>query len=211
MKNIIRMAFAAFISLCAPFTASAQLNNLLKNTAGSLLGSDNAANAVTNIVTNLLGNEKLSEQNLVGTWIYEEPCVVLESQDILGKLGSTLITNKIIAQETKALQKIGFTKGKVVLTLNQDKSGSIKVGQRTTPLSWNVSSSNLTLTILTRDIKINAKLKTNNLQLAMNADKLLSLVSAAATGAAKVNNNFGVISTLLNKYNGLYLGLKFKK
>ncbi len=215
MKKLIRIAFAVVFVLTAPATANAQLSDVLKNTAGSLLGNSNVGNVagdvVGDIVANLLGTNKLTEENLVGTWTYSEPCAVMESEDVLGKLGSSVITNKLEQEQEKLLTKVGFTAGKVVLVLNKDKSGTITVGTRTIKLSWAVSESNLNLTILRRTIKVNANMEGGNLQLAMNADKLLDLVSTVTTKVSKVSSSFGTISKLLEKYEGLYLGLKFKK
>ncbi len=209
------MAFVAVFALTAPVAANAQLGNVLKNTAGSLLGNSNLGNVagdvVGDIVSNLLGTNKLTEDNLVGTWTYSEPCAVMESEDVLGKLGGSLITSKIEEEEAKLLNKVGFTAGKVVLTLNKDKSGTITVGNRAINLTWAVSESNLHLTILRQTIKVNANMDGGNLQLAMNADKLLQLLNAVTSKAGSLSSSFGTISKLLNQYEGLYLGLRFTK
>ncbi len=208
MKKIMKVALAAMMML-APKAANAQLN--LGNIAGALLGGSDAASTVTDVVTNLIGNKKISDKNLVGTWTYSEPCVVMESENVLSNMGGTVLANKIEQQEKKALEKVGFKAGKVVLTLNQDKSGTITVGKRTTNVTWDVNESNLQLTYLTRTISINAKLSGGDLQLAMNADKLLNLVSSTASAASSLSSSFGIISNLISSYDGLYLGLKFTK
>ncbi len=213
------MAFVAVFALTAPMTANAQLGDVLKKGAGSLLGNSKLGNVagdvvgdvVGDIVSNLLGTNKLTEDNLVGTWTYSEPCAVMESEDVLGKLGGSMITSKIEEEEAKLLSKVGFTAGKVVLTLNKDKSGTITVGKRTIKLTWAISESNLCLTILRQTIKINANMESGNLQLAMNADKLLKLLNTVTTSAGKLNSSFGTISKLLSQYEGLYLGLRFTK
>ncbi len=215
MKTLFRMALVAVIALAAPSTANAQLGDILKNTAGSLLGDSKLGNVagdvVGDIVGNLLGTNKLTEENLAGTWTYSEPCAVMESEDVLGKLGSSVITNKLEGEQAKLLNKVGFTAGKVVLKLNKDKSGTITVGKRTLNLAWEISGSDIIFTILTRNIKVNANMSGGNLQLAMNADKLLELVNVVTAKVSKISSNFATISKLLNKYKGLYLGLKFTK
>lgn len=212
MKKMIRMALMAAMMMVAPVAANAQLSNILKG-AASVLGNSAATSAATdmagNLLGNLLGTDKLTESNLVGTWTYEEPCAVLESKDVVGQLGSSLITNKLVKSQKKALEKVGFKAGKVVLVLNQDKSGTITVGKRQMNLTWGISRSNLTLTFLTQTMQINANMKGGNLQLAMNADKLLTLAGSATAMAGKLNSSLGTVSTILSKYDGLYVGLKF--
>lgn len=215
MKKMFRMALVAIMMMVAPVAANAQLSDILKSTASGLLGNGAATGAATDLASNLLGNllgtNKLTESNLVGTWVYEEPCAVLESQDILGQLGSTLITNKLVKKEKKALEKVGFKAGKVILVLNKDKSGVMTVGNRQMNLTWGVSGSNLTLTFLTHTIKINANMNGGKLQLAMNADKLLTLAGSVTAMASKLSSSMGTVSKLLSKYEGMYVGLKFAR
>ena len=77
--------------------------------------------------------------------------------------------------------------------------------------TWSVEGTNLVLTILGKSIKINANLSGGNLQLAMNADKMLTLLNAVTTQASALSSSFGTLTSLLKKYDGVHLGLKFAK
>ncbi len=207
----MKAVLVAVVALGISQTASAQLGNLLKNAANSVTGSSSAGNVVSNVVSNLLGTSKLSESNLVGTWSYSGPCVVLESDNVLSNIGGSVMTSKVESKFGNVLQKVGFKPGKVGLTLNEDKSFVMTVAGKKTQGTWSVSGSNLVLTILGKSIKINGKMSGGDLQLAMNADKMLSLLGTVTQSASTLNSTFGTVSSLLNKYKGLYLGLKFSK
>lgn len=216
LKTIL---MAAVLLLVAPKAAQAQSN--LGKLADKLLGggsSDDgniagniAGDVVGDLLGNLLGTNKLNEKNLVGTWTYSEPCTVLESEDVLSNIGGKVIESKVEAQQKKVLEKIGFKPGKVVLVLNADKSGSMTVGKRTTNFTWEVDESDLKLTFLARAHSINAKLTGGNLQLAMNADKMLGLLNSTMSAVGNLSSSMGVLSSLLSNYKGLYLGLMFTK
>lgn len=212
MKKMMKMAVAAIIALGLSQTANAQLSNLLKKTASSAVSSSTATNVVSNLVGNLLGTNKLNEKNLVGTWTYSEPCVVLESENVLTNIGGTVVTSSIEQKFSNVLKKAKITPGKVVLKLNSDKSFTMKVNGKTTSKgTWSVSGTNLVLTMLGKSIKINASLNAGKLQLAANASKMKDLLTTGLGAASSISSSFGTVSNLLKKYNGLYLGLKFTK
>lgn len=212
LKTIL---MAAALLLVAPKAAQAQ--SKLGKLAGTLLngGSSDAGSIAGDVVGDLLGNllgtNTLNEKNLVGTWTYSEPCVVLESDDVLSNIGGKVIEKKVEAQQKKMLEKIGFKPGKVVLVLNADKSGTMTVGKRTTPFTWSVDESDLKLTFLAREHAINAKISGGKLQLAMNADKMLGLLNTTMSAVGNLSSSMGTLSKLLGNYKGLYLGLMFAK
>lgn len=212
LKTIL---MAAALLLVAPKAAQAQ--SKLGKLAGTLLNggaseeSNVASDVVGGLLGKLLGTDKLNEKNLVGTWTYSEPCVVLESDNVLSNLGGKVIENKVEAQQKKVLEKIGFKPGKVVLVLNSDKSGTMTVGKRTSNFTWSVADSELKLTFLAREHAINAKISGGKLQLAMNADKMLGLLNSTVSAVGNLSSSMGTLSSLLTKYKGLYLGLVFTK
>lgn len=211
MKKMMRKALVAIMALGLSQTAHAQLGNMLKKAAGGVANSSTAGSVLSSVVSNLLGTSALSESNLVGTWTYNGPCVVLESDNVLSNIGGTVVTSKVEEEFGSALKKIGFTQGKVVLTLNEDKTFSMTVAGKPVKGTWSVEDSNLVLTVLGKAIKINAKLSAGQLQLAASADKMLTLLNTVMGSASSVNSTFGTVSKLLANYKGLYLGLKFSK
>lgn len=196
--------------------ANAQLGNILKNAAGSLLGgsstSETAVGAVTDIVGNLLGKNKVTESNLTGTWTYSEPCVVFESENVLTQLGSTAVSSKIENTMSAQLTKIGFTKGKVVLTLNEGGKGVVTFNGKSVNVEWAVSGNTLILTypMMQKSVSMNVNMTGGNLQVAMNAEKLLTFITGMSEKVS-VTSTLQSISAMIKNVKGLYLGLKFTK
>lgn len=213
--NARNILLAVALMLATPKAVHAQSN--LGKLAGALLNNagdddkESKGGVLGDLLGNLLGTDKLNEKNLVGTWTYSEPCVVLESDNVLSNIGGKVIENKIEAQQKKVLEKIGFTPGKVVMVLNEDKSGTMTVGKRTSKFTWAVEDSELKLTFLARTHTINAKLTAGKLQLAMNADKMLGLLNSTASAVGSLSSSMGALSKLISNYKGLYLGLMFTK
>ena len=212
-RNIIKFALVA-MTMLAPLTASAQsVLDGLKQVVTGVTGSEEATNAIANVVGNILGTSKVNEKSLVGTWKYTQPCVAFESENALSKLGSSVASSKVQSKLKKGLEKAGVKKGKVTLTFNEDKTFTMKVGSKSQSGTYAVSGSNLTLTFnyTGRTITMNVKQQLGQLQIAMKADKMLQLINIVAAKASAFSSQMGIISALLGSYSGMYLGMEFSK
>lgn len=215
-KNMLKVAFMALgIMLCNH--ANAQLSDILKNAAGTAVnkatGSSTAGNVAADLLGNLLGTTAVSEKNLVGTWTYTQPCVAFESENVLTSVGASVVSSKVESTMKNGLTKVGFTSGKVVMTLKEDKTGVIKYNGKGVDVNWAVDDTNLKITfpLLNQGVTMNAKLSGGELQVAMKADKLLALLNAITQKAGTVNSQLGTLGTLTKNVKGMYMGLKFTK
>ena len=215
-KNMLKVALLALgMMVCG--NANAQLSNVLKSVAGTAIskatGNSTAGDVASDLIGNLLGTSKVSEKSLVGTWSYNQPCVAFESEDVLTTLGSSMVSKKVESTMQKGLTKVGFNSGKVVMTLKEDKTGTIEFNGKNIIVNWVVDGSDLKLTfpIVDKGVTMNAKLSESELQLAMKADKLLTLLNTITEKTSTVNSSLGTLNTLTKNVKGMYMGLKFTK
>ena len=215
-KNMLKVAFVALgRMLCG--NANAQLSNILKNMAGEAVnkatGNSTVGNVAADLIGNLLGTAEVTEKTMVGTWSYSQPCVAFESENVLASVGSSLVSTKVEKTMQNGLTKVGFTSGKVVMTLNEDKTGTIQYNGKPVNINWAVEGTNLTLTfpIINKGVTMNVKQTGGELQVAMKSDKLLTLLNAITEKAGTVNSSLGTLNTLTKNVKGMYMGLKFTK
>ncbi|MBO7069551.1 MAG: DUF4923 family protein [Bacteroidaceae bacterium] len=215
-KNMLKVAFMALgIMVCSH--ANAQLSDVLKNVAGAAAskatGNSTAGNVVSDLVGNLLGTTTVSDKSLVGTWSYSQPCVAFESENVLASLGSSVVSSKVETTMKNGLTKIGFTSGKVVMILKEDKTGTISFNGKGIDVNWAVEGTDLKLTfpMIKKGVTMNAKLSGGELQVAMKTDKLMTLLNAITQKAGSVNSSLGALNSLTKNVKGMYLGLKFSK
>lgn len=213
---MLRVAFVALgMMFCG--NANAQLGDLLKNVAGEAInkatGNSTVGNVAADLVGNLLGTAEVTEKTLVGTWSYSQPCVAFESENVLATLGSSVVSTKVEKTMQNGLTKVGFTSGKVVMTLNEDKTGTIQYNGKPVNINWAVEGTNLKLTfpIVNKGVTMNVKQTGGELQVAMKSDKLLTLLNAITEKAGTVNSSLGTLNTLTKNVKGMYMGLKFTK
>ena len=215
-KNMLKVAFVVLgMMLCG--NANAQLSNILKNMAGEAVnkatGNSTVGNVAADLIGNLLGTAEVTEKTMVGTWSYSQPCVAFESENVLASVGSSLVSTKVEKTMQNGLTKVGFTSGKVVMTLNEDKTGTIQYNGKPVNINWAVEGTDLTLTfpIINKGVTMNVKQTGGELQVAMKSDKLLTLLNAITEKAGTVNSSLGTLNTLTKNVKGMYMGLKFTK
>lgn len=205
------------LAMAGSLQADAQLKNLLKNVAGeavnSATGNSTAGDVLGGLASKLLGTDKLNADNLQGTWTYSEPCVAFESESLLTSVGSSLASKKVETTLAKQMTRLGFTAGKMTLTLNADSTGTVNLNGKDVKVTWSVSETDLILTfpLTKKSVHMNAKLSGNSLQLAMSTDKLLTLATAITEKASTVNSTLGTVNSLMKNIKGMYVGLKFTK
>lgn len=175
--------------------------------------SNNTVNKLTDIAYQLLGTGKVSANSLQGTWVYDEPCIAFESENVLASLGGVAASTKLENSLSNILNKVGFTAGKIQLTLNADSTGCIAAGSKKTEFKWSIKESNLALTfpVTGKTVQMNAKISGNTLRMAMNADKLLAIITTVSEKASSINSTAGSINSLVKNVKGMYVGLKFTK
>ena len=139
MKCMVVLMMTMTISM----HAHAQLKNILKNVASEAISTATSGSAASDVLnglaSKLLGTDTICSKNLVGTWTYTEPCVTFESENLLTSVGSTLAGQKVESALAKQLTAIGFTKGKLVLTLNADSTGVISLSGKEVKINPNRS------------------------------------------------------------------------
>lgn len=168
-------------------------------------------NSIVNTAVDVIGLNKVSEKSLQGTWSYEEPAVVLESKNVLNKVGGGLVTSSIEEQMGKQLARYGFHKGKMTFLFKSDKTFTATLNGKAVTGKYSLEGANLTLSRSgIGSVKANVKHSGKSLQIAVPANKVIALVQAVGNTAAKVDPQIQTLTELLQQYNGMYLGIKFK-
>lgn len=204
MKRIL--CLLAIVLLPGMMSAQSVLGGLLNKVADSGAGS-----AITDAVTSLIGTKTVSQSTLVGTWSYESPAIVFESENIANKLGGSLLSSKGEDLMSTQLTKLGVQPGKVVVTFSSDSTYTCKLGNKTTKGKYSVKDATLTLTKLGfTTMKTNVKITGKEMQLAVEADKLLTLISSFGNVAGSASG-LSSLTSFIKGYDGMQVGMKFQK
>lgn len=222
-KNLILAAVAVVtmtLSSCGMLGGGANNGlantNNTANTANTLLGT--ALTGQNGSSSNLLGavlgqlmQGTTTQASLVGTWTYNAPKVVFESDNVLAQLGSTLASTKIESTLNTYMSKIGMKAGATQLTFKED--GTCLLFIKSTPVqgtyTYDAQTHQITVTSIfgVGSLTGYATVIGNELDLVFEADKLLALASKTST----MGTTGASLSAILGNYKGLKIGMALVK
>lgn len=207
-KILQKILLFTLLAVLPGIKASAQdLESILKG----------VANAVGEKISEKV-SEKTDTMNITGIWKYVKPDVKFDSDDLLSKAGSELAAAKAEEHLQNVLTKIGINESSV-FTFNSDSTYTIQTSKRTLQGTYTINKETHEM-VMTSRLKLHftaqigwSILKPNSLFIRFKADKLMSLVKhISGTIAQKsTNKSINLANSMLNKYDGLTLGLELKK
>ena len=213
-KPIIMAALLStlLLSSCGTTSLGTQGTGLLSGANAGTTGG--AASALGSVLTNLLGGSSaVTASDLQGTWTYRKADCVFETQNLLLKAGGEMAAAKIESQLENQLGKVGITPGARSLTYNSDGTYVATIGQYnlTGNYTLNTKSNTLTMTYLAGIGRISPKVvKTGaSISLLFEGDKLLSMVQKV--GKLTSNSTVNSLSSLINSYDGMLVGMQLSK
>lgn len=213
-KPIIMAALLStlLLSSCGTTALGTQGTGLLSGANVGTTGG--AASALGSVLTNLLGGSSaVTASDLQGTWTYRKADCVFETQNLLLKAGGEMAAAKIESQLESQLGKVGITPGACSFTFNSDGTYVATIGQYnlTGNYTLNTKSNTLTMTYLAGIGRISPKVvKTGaSISLLFEGDKLLSMVQKV--GKLTSNSTVSSLSTLINSYDGMLVGMQLSK
>lgn len=191
---------------------------------GALNGSSNSSSSssssssTSSVLGSLLGgllssSSTLSQSDLVGTWSYSSSNCVFESENLLAKAGGAIAANKIESELNTQLAKVGIKEGACSFTFNKDNTYTATIGGRTLQGSYTLDTKNkkIKMTYLAGLASMTPRItkQGNKVNLLIESSKLLTLMKGASVLAK--GTSLSGISSILNNYEGMYIGLQLKK
>ena len=213
-KNVFRMALMS-LALTVATSGHAQID--LGDLAGKVLGGvSSSASSQTSgqtengglmqTLTSVFSKDKqASANNIVGTWSYSEPAILLTSSNILSNAA-----NKAESKLQQYLSQYGFAPGSFTMTFNEDGTCVETLKGKSMKGKWQVKDSKLLLTIGgVKTLSITTQIDGNEMMLTVDATKLLNMFKSF--GANSSNNNLKTIASLLKGAKGMQAGITLKK
>ena len=164
-----------------------------------------------NVITSVIGAQKVTSADLIGSWNYSGPGCAFTSEKLLAKAGGEIVAGQIKTKVLPYYQQIGISSQNTAIAINQN--GTYSASFRGTPMSgrwtYDEANSRLNLQGLLLNTNCYAKRNMNGIALLFDASKLLSLLQVAA--AMSGNQNIQAIGEISKSYDGVRLGFDFTK
>ena len=214
IKTLVAAALAACtLSSCGGFgtmggtTTGTGGSSILGNVLGAVTNGD----ALGNILGSVLGTDRLTEQQIVGSWNYKQPGVTFTSEKLLAQAGGEVAASQIKEKLASYYKSLGVTSSNTAFVFNADHSFTGKfLG---TPLSgtWSYDATKYQLNMKTMLFTLTPYVKgtTSGMSLTLESKKLLSVLQTLA--AASGNTTLQGIGQISSNFDGVRLGFDMSK
>jgi hypothetical protein len=191
-------------------TAQINLNDIIGAVTGNGESSSSTGDLISNLTSVFSSEKQASASNVIGTWVYQEPAVLFQSDNILTKAGAKIASNKIESKLQTYLTKYGITPGTMKMTFNQDGTFVETLKGKTIMGKWTVKDSKLYLTFANvKTVPVTTQISGKEMMFVTDATKLFYLVKGVASQSS--NSNIKTITSLMNNVKGMQAGLTLKK
>lgn len=196
-------------------SASSSNSSASASNGGSVLGSiiGAAANGETlgNVITSVLGIDKLSQKSLVGTWKYKGPGCAFTSHNTLAKAGGEVAAAQIKEKLASHYSKLGFNSSNTYITFNADGTFAAKIDGKSMNgnYTYDESTAQIKLQGLLLNFTAYAKRNADGIGILFESKKILTLIQTMAS--MSTNETVGAIGNISKNYDGVRVGFDLQK
>lgn len=211
-----RRGFAAVAILCCALTVSGCSLFRAAGKIGRLFGGGKKSTVTTivKIIGSVLGQfyDTTTKKALVGSWVYEEPAIQFESQNLLDKAGGVVASQNVADNITPYFEMLGLKTGGIALDLREDNTCTITLGGQTIDGTYEFDDETKKLSLKAGFIPLPAAyLSIVNNQMAMTYDSSMLLNLIKVIGSTSNQSTFSSVASLADSYDGMKTGFTFKK
>ncbi len=177
----------------------------LGNQGGILSGIDGTS-ILGNVLGSVLGLNKISQENLVGTWKYSGPGCAFTSDNLLAQAGGEVASQKIKSTLLNYYNSAGISSSNTYFTFGKDNTFTAKVAGKTVSGNYAYDPNTGQMTIKTLLFTINAYItaSSSGISLLFESQKLLTILQTI--GGMSGNATLATIGELSKNYDGVRLG-----
>lgn len=192
-------------------TQTTAANNGTADVLGSVLSAVAGGSTLGNVLQSVLGLDKITKANLIGTWTYSQPGCAFTSQELLAQAGGEAVAAGIKSKLQPTFQKVGISSSNTSITFNQDGTFAAKIAGKSWSGKYTFDESNYKITLQGLILSINcyAKKNSDGIGLLFEASKLLTILQTMT--ALSGNTAAQTIGDLSKNYDGLRIGFDYKK
>ena len=173
---------------------------------GSVLGAVTNGQTIGNVLSSVIGLDKPTQAELIGTWKYRQPGVAFTSENLLAKAGGEVAATTAKEKLAAYYNGIGINSSNTYLQFTQDGQFAGKVDG--TPLSgtytYDPQKCLITMKTLLFSLPAYAKKTSGGMSILFESKKLLTVLQAVS--AISGNQTLSTIGDLSKNYDGIRLG-----
>lgn len=213
MKKI----FIAAVAFCMLLSGCGGLGNLAggaptgTQTSTNTTSSNSTLGALGNILSSVIGLDKITQESLIGTWKYNGPGCAFTSENMLAKAGGEIAASKIEEKLSAQYSKLGLSESNTYIQFKEDGTfaASIKGKAWNGSYTFDETQSQIQLKGLLLNMTGYVKKETNGISVLFESKKLLSLVQTLSSLSG--SSQLSTIGEISKNYDGVRIGFDLKK
>ena len=181
------------------------------NVLGDVLGAMTNGEAIGNVLGSVIGLDKLSQNQLYGTWKYDGPGCAFTSGSALAKAGGEVVATQIEQKLESEYAKLGLKASNTYITFNEDGTFASKIGGKSFNGNYTYDAQTGSVMLKGLLLSLNGYVTRNGsgISVLFESKKLLSLIQTLS--ALSGNATLGTISDISKNYDGVRLGFDMAK
>lgn len=189
-------------AVCLLATSCGNMNQVLSTISNG---------SVVNAIASVIGLDKVSAANLIGSWKYYGPGCAFTSENLLAKAGGEVAASQIEEKLLPYYQQVGISSNNTYITFNQDGTFSSKIAGTnfSGTYTFDEASQQIKLKGMLLSMNCYAKKETGGISILFEAKKLLTVLQTMS--ALSGNANLQTIGDLSKNYDGVRVGFDMKK
>lgn len=178
---------------------------------GNVLGSATSGETLGNVITSVLGMDKMTESTLHGTWKYNGAGCAFTSENALAKAGGEVAATSVKEKLTEQYKKLGLSSSNTYITFNSDNTFQAKIDGKSFSGTYTFDSSDQSVKLKGTLLNLTAYTKktTSGLSVLFESKKALTLFQTLT--ALSGNSTASVIGDISKNYDGVRIGFDMKK
>lgn len=184
------------------------------NSSGVLSGVIGAATngeAIGNVLSSVIGLDKLSARQLVDAWKYEGPGCAFTSQSTLAKAGGEVAATQVEEKLAAQYATLGISAANTFITFNADNTYSGKIGGKTLSGKYTYDEKTGAVKLSSLLLTLNGYIKRNGtgMSLLFESKKILPLLQTIASVSG--STALETIGEISKNYEGVRIGFDMKR
>jgi len=178
---------------------------------GSVLGAATNTNTISNILYDVIGLNKISASDLVGSWRYYQPGCAFTSESLLAKAGGEVAATKAKEELQSTYSKLGISSSNTYFSFAEDGTFTGKIDGRTLSGTYTFNSSDQSIQLKTLLLSMKGYVNRNSkgISLLFESKKLLTALQAVA--AVSGNSTLSTVGNLSKNYDGIRVGFDLSR
>lgn len=176
-----------------------------------VLGAITNGETIGNVITSVIGLDKVSQQDLIGTWSYSGPGCAFTSQNALAKAGGEVAATQIKEKLKTQYNQFGFSAANTQITFAENGTFTAKIAGKSWSgkYTYNAETSQIAMSGLLLNVNAYAKRNSTGIGILFEASKLLTIMQTMA--AISGNTSLETIGEISKNYDGVRIGFDMRK